>query len=106
MTGLESAQNTGREIAAVVAAVSSGWPLPPLAPQPPVQSAANGRARYFCLNLLLTVWLLHLTFPCVYYFSADCTSADDLPFLAVFLALNLLNAPVGDFFRLFDKNLH
>ena len=105
MTGLESAQNTGREIAAVVTAVGSGRPLPPLVPQPPAPSAASGRARYFCFNLLLTVWLLHLTFPCI-YFSADCTSADDLPFLAVFLALNLLNAPVGDFFRLFDKNLH
>ena len=103
MTGLQEAENTGREIAAVVTAVTSGQPLPPLAPQPPTPTAANGLTFYLCLNLLLTAWLLHLTFPCI-YFSADCTTADDLQFLAIFIALNLFNAPIGDLYRLFGKN--
>ena len=103
MTGLQEAENTGREIAAVVTAVTSGQPLPPLAPQPLTPTAASGLTFYLCLNLLLTAWLLHLTFPCI-YFSADCTTADDLPFLAFFIALNLLNAPIGDLYRLFGKN--
>ena len=103
MTGLQEAENTGREIAAVVTAVTSGQPLPPLAPQPPTPTAASGLTFYLCLNLLLTAWLLHLTFPCI-YFSADCTTADDLPFLAIFIALNLFNAPIGDLYRLFGKN--
>ena len=103
MTDLQEAENTGREIAAVVTAVTSGQPLPLLAPQPPTPTAASGLTFYFCLNLLLTAWLLHLTFPCI-YFSADCTTADDPPFLAFFIALNLLNAPIGDLYRLFGKN--
>ena len=103
MTDLQEAENTGREIAAVVTAVTSGQPLPPLAPQPPTPTAASGLTFYLCLNLLLTAWLLHLTFPCI-YFSADCTTADDLPFLAIFIALNLFNAPIGDLYRLFGKN--
>jgi len=103
MTGLQEAENTGREIAAVVTAVTSGQPLPLLAPQPPTPTAASGLTFYLCLNLLLTAWLLHLTFPCI-YFSADCTTADDLPFLAFFIALNLLNAPISDLYRLFGKN--
>ena len=103
MTDLQEAENTGREIAAVVTAVTSGQPLPLLAPQPPTPTAASGLTFYLCLNLLLTAWLLHLTFPCI-YFSADCTPADDPPFLAFFIALNLLNAPIGDLYRLFGKN--
>ena len=103
MTDLQEAENTGREIAAVVTAVTSGQPLPLLAPQPPTPTAASGLTFYLCLNLLLTAWLLHLTFPCI-YFSADCTTADDPPFLAFFIALNLLNAPIGDLYRLFGKN--
>ena len=103
MTCLQEAENTGREIAAVVTAVTSGQPLPPLAPQPPTPTAASGLTFYLCLNLLLTAWLLHRTFPCI-YFSADCTTAEDLPFLAIFIALNLLNAPIGDLYRLFGKN--
>ena len=103
VTGLQEAKETSREIAAVVTAITSGQPLPPLAPQPPTPTAANGLTFYLCLNLLLTAWLLHLTFPCI-YFSADCTTADDLPFLAFFIALNLLNAPIGDLYRLFGKN--
>ena len=103
VTGLQEAENTGREIAAVITAVTSGQPLPLLAPQPPTPTAASGLTFYLCLNLLLTAWLLHLTFPCI-YFSADCTNADDLPFLAFFIALNLLNAPIGDLYRLFGKN--
>ncbi|WP_298046920.1 hypothetical protein [uncultured Cardiobacterium sp.] len=103
VTGLQEAKETSREIAAVVTAITSGQPLPSLAPQPPTPTAASGLTFYLCLNLLLTAWLLHRTFPCI-YFSADCTTAEDLPFLTIFIALNLLNAPIGDLYRLFDKN--
>ena len=103
VTGLQEAKETSQEIAAVVTAITSGQPLPLLAPQPPTPTAASGLTFYLCLNLLLTAWLLHRTFPCI-YFSADCTTAEDLPFLAIFIALNLLNLCIGDLYRLFGKN--
>ena len=106
VTGLQEAKETCREIAAVVTAITSGQPLPPLAPQSPATTSPSGVAPLFWLNLLLTAWLVWLTLPCAYS-SAHCTAFEPrsfLPFLVAFFTVSLLNLCIGDLYRLFGKN--
>ena len=106
VTGLQEAKETSREIVAVVTAITSGQPLPPLAPQSPATTSPSGVAPLFWLNLLLTAWLVWLTLPCAYS-SAHCTAFEPrsfLPFLVAFVTVSLLNLCIGDLYRLFGKN--
>ena len=106
VTSLQEAKETSREIAAVVTAITSGQPLPPLAPQSPATTSPSGVALLFWLNLLLTAWLFWLTLPCAYS-PAHCTAFEPrsfLPFLAAFCTVSLLNLCIGDLYRLFGKN--
>ena len=106
VTSLQEAKETSREIAAVVTAITSGQPLPPLAPQSPATTSPSGVALLFWLNLLLTAWLFWLTLPCAYS-PAHCTAFEPrrfLPFLAAFCTVSLLNLYIGDLYRLFGKN--
>ena len=106
VTGLQEAKETSREIAAVVTAITSGQPLPPLAPQSPATTSPSGVALLFWLNLLLTAWLIWLTLPCAYS-PAHCTAFEPrrfLPFLVAFFTVSLLNLYIGDLYRLFGKN--
>ena len=106
VTGLQEAKETCREIAAVVTAITSGQPLPPLAPQSPATTSPSGVALLFWLNLLLTAWLIWLTLPCAYS-PAHCTAFEPrrfLPFLVAFFTVSLLNLYIGDLYRLFGKN--
>ena len=106
VTGLQEAKETSQEIAAVVTAITSGQPLPPLAPQSPATTSPSGVALLFWLNLLLTAWLIWLTLPCAYS-PAHCTAFEPrsfLPFLVAFFTVSLLNLCIGDLYRLFGKN--